>query len=102
MQTLSLHKDLEILFQKQQEEQQKLNKTAEVRKNLKETQQTLHNAFDKLMERNNDLKMTEATSNDLLASSEEFAAQSRRFTMCWPDWWWCKCEKRERVLQKLK
>ena len=92
MQTIPLHKDLEILFQKQQEEQRKLNKTAEARKNLKETQQTMYAALDKLVARNNDLQMTESAANELVASSEEFMQQSKQLNTCWPEWWWCKCK----------
>jgi len=86
---MQIPRDVEIYFQKQQEEQQKLTRTAQVRKNLRETQHTMYSVLEKLAMRGDDLAAVQDKSEALLASADE-VVQATRFNWCccnwWPDW----------------
>lgn len=88
-------KEVEAFFAQQREEQQKLNMTAKVRKNLRETQHTMHGVFEKLLMRGQDVNAVADESEALLASSEEFVKQTQGLSWCgwccaWIPEWWCK------------
>lgn len=89
----SLPPEVERFFAQQQEEQQKLNKTAHVKKNLRETQETMKHVMEKVMARNITLQMTEEDANALVDSSNEFLREARGMNWSciwsWVPAWWC-------------
>ncbi|MBX9636523.1 MAG: hypothetical protein K2Q45_03120 [Nitrosomonas sp.] len=91
--------EVESFFAKQRLEQQKLNKTAHIKKNIRETQNTMQNAMEKIVMRGQDLEVLEENSNQLMDSSMVFLNQGRRlnWSCLWnwmPDWWFsCAADK---------
>lgn len=91
---MSFPPEIESYFAQQRLEQQQLNKTAHVKKNLRETQTSMHNVMEKLIMRGHDLKIVEEDTQQLLDSSNAFLIQSNRMNWSclwsWVPGWWCQ------------
>ena len=91
---MSFPPEIESYFSQQRSEQEKLNKTAHVKKNLRETQSMMHSVMEKVVMRGNDLESAEEDTQQLLESSNAFLQQtsSKNLTCScmwsWiPSWW---------------
>jgi hypothetical protein len=90
--------EVDAFFKKQQEEQQKLNKTAHVKKSLRETERQMTIIMQNLVMRGEDVNEAEQVSERLLSSSNEFLQQTKSCS-CIPSWW---CSARESSSSKKK
>lgn len=101
---MSFPPEIESYFAQQRAEQQQLNKTAHVKKNLRETQTSMHNVMEKLIMRGHDLQVVEEDTQQLLDSSNAFLNHSNRMNLSclwsWVPGWWCQPRQKTRPFSR--